>query len=243
MNMLPAAPWFNPTPRLQTVELPDGGVCVVIDDVLHEPEVWAEWAANEPFTAPRSYPYPGLVLEAPSALKHAVLDCFAQRARALLGARRTLDASVRFSLISTPPEELTPVQWLCHRDRVSTDAQVLFAASVLYLFRNPALGGTSFYRPLLAGRELDRLLIDSQTLDAQTFSQRRPQVRPGYMDGSNAFFERVASIPAAWNRMIIYDGGLFHSADVESPAQLSRDPRLGRLTLNAFFTCRRGAPR
>jgi hypothetical protein len=41
--------------------------------------------------------------------------------------------------------------------------------------------------------------------------------------------------------MIYYDGGLFHSGDIGEPSQLSADPRVGRLTLNGFFTCRRNA--
>ena len=57
----------------------------------------------------------------------------------------------------------------------------------------------------------------------------------------NAYFERIASVPAAWNRLIVYDGGLFHSADVDRPELLSADPARGRLTLNGFFSCRRNA--
>jgi hypothetical protein len=59
------------------------------------------------------------------------------------------------------------------------------------------------------------------------------------MNGSNAYFEQTASIPAAWNRLICYDGSLFHSADVTQNRALSTDPRQGRLTLNAFYTCTR----
>jgi hypothetical protein len=61
------------------------------------------------------------------------------------------------------------------------------------------------------------------------------------MAGSNAYFERIAQVPATWNRAIFYDGGLFHSADVDQPVLLSSDPLRGRLTLNSFFTCSRKA--
>jgi len=61
------------------------------------------------------------------------------------------------------------------------------------------------------------------------------------MRGSNPYFERVASIGAEWNRMIFYDGGQFHSADIDAAAGLPADPRIGRLTLNGFFACRRNA--
>jgi len=47
------------------------------------------------------------------------------------------------------------------------------------------------------------------------------------------------SIPAKWNRLIFYDGGVLHSGDITAPQKLSNDPVAGRLTLNGFFTCRR----
>jgi hypothetical protein len=77
-------------------------------------------------------------------------------------------------------------------------------------------------------------------LDAREFGARYG-LQPGYMASSNAYFERVAQVSAAWNRVIFYDGGLFHSADVDQPGLLSRDPARGRLTLNSFFTCKRNA--
>ena len=111
---------------------------------------------------------------------------------------------------------------------------------MLYLFRDPALGGTSFYRPRIGPAEVERLVADSASMDAAAFGARYG-LAPGYMSGGNAFFERVAQVPAAWNRMIVYDGSLFHSADVDPSAGLSADPARGRLTLNSFVTCRRAA--
>ncbi|MFZ2989444.1 DUF6445 family protein, partial [Ideonella sp.] len=66
-------------------------------------------------------------------------------------------------------------------------------------------------------------------------------VAPGYMAGSNDWFEQVAHVPAAWNRFIFYDGSLFHSAEVGDATKLSEDPTQGRLTLNGFMTCTRPA--
>jgi hypothetical protein len=161
--------------------------------------------------------------------------------RKLVGARRTVDMSVRLSMVTLPPSRLDPLQWQCHRDRVADDPKAwLFAASVLYLFRDPGLGGTSFYVPRLSPEETDRLLADSQLLNAHDFSARYG-LQAGYMAGSNDYFERIAQVRAAWNRMIFYDGGLFHSADVDQAALLSAEPSRGRLTLNGFFTCRRSA--
>jgi hypothetical protein len=237
---------FNPAPRISVLPLaPGSGAgsvhhCLVLDDVLADPQALVDWAREQAFGLPRGYPYPGQVLDAPDALRERVADHFALHTRSRLGGRRTLDLTLRFSMVTTPPQALEPRQWQCHRDRVSTDPTVLFAASVLYLFHTPALGGTSFYVPKQSAAETDRLLADSQLLDAATFAARYG-LQPGYMAGSNAYFERVARVPAAWNRMIVYDGSVFHSADVDSPALLHADPARGRLTLNGFFTCKRTA--
>lgn len=234
-------PFFNPDPTISVLPLAGDQCCVVIDDALTDPQALVTWAAGQTFEAPAGYPYPGLVLDAPMALRMRCADYFALHVRGRLRARRTLDATARLSMVTQPPAELEPRQWQCHRDRVVDDPRAyLFAASVLYLFRDPALGGTSFYVPRQSAAETDRLLADSQLLDAKEFSARYG-LAPGYMAGSNAYFERIAQVPAAWNRVVYYDGGIFHSADVGRPDCLGADPTRGRLTLNSFFTCRRNA--
>jgi hypothetical protein len=233
---------FNPDARVREVPLMKGvPPCLVIDDALVDPEGVVRLAAGLAFRPPAGFPYPGLVAEVPYSLTSWMSDLFARHARGLLGGRRTLDASVRASLVTTSPAELEPRQWQCHRDRVSDNPQhTLFAASVLYLFKDPEMGGTSFYRPRLSSEDTDQLLADSQLLDASVFASRYG-LAASYMIESNAYFERVVSVPAAWNRLIFYDGGVFHSADISKPERLSSDPHCGRLTLNGFFTCRRPA--
>ena len=232
--------FFNPEPTISTVTLPFGNEVVVIDDVLRDPDGLVDWARGRDFHAPAHFPYPGLIVDGPKALSARLLDFFTQHARSRLGARRTLEHDVRLSMVSTRPGDLDPRQWQCHRDRVTTDPSVLFVGSVLYLFRNPALGGTSFYVPRQSPSATDRIQYDSQTLSAAQFSARYG-LQPGYMDGSNAYFECVARVPAAWNRMILYDAGFFHSGDIGRPDLLTTDPATARLTLNGFFSCRRQA--
>ena len=232
--------FFNPEPTISTVTLPFGNEVVVIDDVLRDPDGLVDWARGRDFHAPAHFPYPGLIVDGPKALSARLLDFFTQHARSRLGARRTLEHDVRLSMVSTRPGDLDPRQWQCHRDRATTDPSVLFVGSVLYLFRNPALGGTSFYVPRQSPSATDRIQYDSQTLSAAQFSARYG-LQPGYMDGSNAYFDCVARVPAAWNRMILYDAGFFHSGDIGRPDLLTTDPATARLTLNGFFSCRRQA--
>ena len=235
-----AGRFFNPTPAISTLPLPGGHSVVVIDDMLLDPDALVAWAREQAFGPPRGFPYPGVVSGTPQWLSDRFADHFALHARTRLQARRTLAHDARLSMVTTPPAQLDPRQWQCHRDRVSMDSATLFVASVLYLFRDPALGGTSFYVPRQSPSATDRIQYDSQTLSAAQFSARYG-LQPGYMDGSNAYFDCVARVPAAWNRMILYDAGFFHSGDIGRPDLLTTNPASARLTLNCFFSCRRQA--
>ncbi len=231
---------FNPAPRVQLQPLLDGVQAVVIDDALTDPQALVDWAAQQAFAQP-AYPYPGVVCDLPLQAHQRMQDFFLLHVRQHLGVRRVQDLALRLSLATTPPGDLAPVQWLCHRDRLAEQGSgQLFAACVLYLFRSPSLGGTSFFRPRQSSAETEALVADSQALPAAEFS-RRYGLQPGYMDGSNAYFAQVAQVGAAWNRVVFYDGSLFHTADVGRAQPMDADPRHGRLTLNAFITCRRPA--
>jgi hypothetical protein len=232
--------FFNPDPTLSGVPLPDGQEVVVIDDVLLDPQGLVDWAGRQTFHPPVGFPYPGIGTGAPAGLAARFADYFALRARARLGARRTLKHDVRLSMVTTPPHRLAPCQWQCHRDQVTTDPTIVFIGSVLYLFHDSALGGTSFYTPRQSEAATDRMLQESLTLSPEAFGGRYG-LAAGYIGGSNAYFDRVACVPAAWNRMILYDAGFFHTGDIARPDLLTTDPATGRLSLNSFFTCRRTA--
>lgn len=244
---MPHAPWldeqghfFNPAPQVRTVAIGPGRTCVVVDDVLANPAGLRAWALTQPFMPPAGFPYPGHVAPVPADWDARWADFFGQHVRAHLGVRRVLSQALRVSVIDTPPAQLAPVQWLCHRDRLpEPGSELLFAACVLYLFHDPALGGTSFYEARQSPAATDALVADSQDLPAHAFAQRYA-LQPAYMAGSNAYFKQTVQVPAAWNRAIFYDGSVFHSADVD-PARLTPDPAAGRLTLNNFITCRRNS--
>jgi uncharacterized protein DUF6445 len=240
MSGLPdvAGQFFNPAARVSTIAIDAGESCFVIDDALANPGGLVDWAASQSFASPVGVPYPGLIIDTPAQVTNAVASYFAEHVRGRLGGRRTLSVTVRLSIVTLSPADLRPVQWQCHRDRLGPATQdVRLAAMVAYLFRDPAFGGTSFYRPLQGEEQTQCMINDAGRMEAGDFSARYG-VEPGYLSGSNRYFERVAQVPAAWNRMLFYNGDLFHSGDVGTPARLSPDARAGRLTLNGFFACR-----
>lgn len=230
---------FNPTPRISIQPLADGGECLVIDDALREPEKLVALAVKYrgEFQWSPANAFPGPELRMPEGFTAALDAFFAQHARRRLGGRRTLRAWSRLSMVNLPPERLAPRQWICHRDRMELEPGRCVAACVLYLFHDPALGGTSFYRPLRTPLDTALMVQDSGRLGGADFAARYG-ISPGYPVADNGWFARVATVPARFNRLIIYDGMQFHAGQIDRPDLLDDDPTRGRLTLNGFFTCR-----
>lgn len=231
---------FNPGAGLTTTRFTDRHVCHVMDDALMDPDEWARYAGEHgaDFKPLEQRGYPGICLTPPQRLTQALEQCFSGRLRRLFDARRILKMHSRLSLVTTPLTSLMPYQWLCHRDGVTISARESIQASVLYLFKDESLGGTSFYVPARPAAEIAALFNDSRTLSVQVFADRYG-IEPGYMLGSNAYFTCIGTVPARWNRMIVYDGSMLHSGHIASPDKLSSDPLRGRLSLNGFFTSRR----
>jgi hypothetical protein len=231
---------FNPDARLTTLRFADRQICHVIDDALLDPDGLVRYAGEraDDFRPLDQKGYPGICLPAPAELTRALDLLFTWHLRRRFDARRTLKMHCRLSLVTTPAAELLPYQWLCHRDGVVLSPRESIQASVLYLFRDESLGGTSFYDPARPPEEIAALFNDSKSLAAEEFV-RRHGIEPGYMRGSNDYFTCVGTVPAKWNRLIFYDGSMLHSGQIEAPERLTVNPLQGRLTLNGFFTSRR----
>jgi hypothetical protein len=229
---------FNAAPKLGLLSLGDGAACIVVDDALQDPESLRDFAAAQRtrFAAAPFNAYPGIELGLKGAMEAALGEFFDRHVRALLGGRRRERMNCRLAMTTTPPDELQPRQCIPHRDSAWIKPQRVAAASVLYLFEDPALGGTSFYRPRQDEAATARLVHDSSTLDAAAFSAKHG-IGTGYPSSTTRYFEHIASVPARWNRIIFYDARLFHSGDIGDARALSGNPLDGRLTLNGFFTC------
>lgn len=238
----PARIGWNPQPRIERVALAPGRDAWVVDDALVDPQglVQRAVAQREQFAAAPYNAYPGLEWRLGAESDEPLAEFFMQHLRARLGARRTLRLYSRLSLATLQPHELSPLQRLCHRDRMGAGAGECVAACTLYLFGDAALGGTAFYASRVPLPEIDARMRHWHTLDGAAFT-REIGAPPGYLTGSNDWFEHLATVPAVFNRAVFYDGSGFHASHVTAPERLSADPARGRLTLNAFFICRRAA--
>ena len=184
--------------------------------------------------------YPGVVLPVDNELL-GEMNRFIQRemSRLFPFCRSGIDFHTQFSLATLQPEEFTWIQRLCHTDPRLEPGRVNFAA-LLYLFDNPDMGGTGFYRFINPGFWQEMATMQREDPDAgldvlrEKFQMFRDP--PCYMSESNEAAELLDRVPARFNRLVFYSGDLPHSASITQSDLLSSDPAEGRLTLNCFVS-------
>lgn len=230
---------INPELVIELVKVTDRHACVVVDDFLLNPRDLVDFASvhkNEFVMLERAYP--GVVLPVDNELVNA-LERFVkmEMSRLFSFCRTGIDFQTQFSLATLQPENFSWIQRLCHSDP-RLDPQRRNFAALLYLFDNPDLGGTGFYR--MKDPDFWQRLAAGQRDDPEAgldiLKERFQMFRdpPCYMTDSNEAAELLDMVPAKFNRLIFYSGDLPHSAFIKTPEPLSANPSTGRLTLNCF---------
>jgi hypothetical protein len=136
-----------------------------------------------------------------------------------------------YSLITTPREQLTPIQRLPHIDGLGARR----IAMVHHLSRAEQ-GGTAFYRHRSTGFET----IDQARIGPYNLAVNRELARHGlpvadYVGGDTALYEQIGHHEARFNRLLIYRGDTIHGAHVPADVALTGDPRTGRFSINTFI--------
>jgi hypothetical protein len=230
---------INPACELRRHPVSDGQFAIVVDDFLLEPEALVEYATamRGSFEMPERS-YPGYLLP----LAEDTTDELHRYWRSPLSrefgfARSGINDAWQLSLTTLQPEEFTWVQRLCHTDPQTEAGKSNFAA-VIYLFDNPELGGTGFYRfrDLKFWHKMVARQRDNPEAGLSILRTRYDMFNeaPKYMTDSNEVAELLTMIPARFNRMICYSGDIPHSAWIKDASLLKEDPASGRLTLNCF---------
>jgi hypothetical protein len=204
---------------------------IVIDDWLAEPERWREAAAQQRYGRIGPY-YPGLRATVPPEAAAAMREALAPLIAETFGldpVPPVLEAY--FSIVTTPPEALAPIQRLPHFDGLEPER-----IAILVYLSAEAQGGTAFYRQRATGFE---------TVDPARFPAFEAALRAGvaehglppaaYIGGDTPLYERIAHYEAKPNRALVYRGHSLHCAAIPPGVPLPADPALGRLTVNSFL--------
>ena len=231
----------NPDAVVEQHPINDELFAVVVDDFLFNPDDVVDFAdahSSEFEMFERSYPGSTLDLDELSVWE---LHQFwrSKLSRRFSFTRGDINDTWQLSLTTLQPEDFTWIQRLCHMDPRTAEGRDNFA-SVIYLFENPELGGTGFYRyrdrkfwESMYARQLDDPRGGLSIVETRYAMFREP---PKYMTESNEVAELLAMIPAKFNRMISYSGDVPHSAFITDASLLSEDCKTGRLTLNCFVS-------
>lgn len=226
------APLLNPNAIVRVAtQGREGQRVVIIDDLLAAPDRWRDDAAKAQWSAIGPY-YPGLRAVVPAAAAAALRAELA----GIVGDTFELDPvpalhECYYSLVTTLPAELAPIQRLPHVDGLERER-----IAILIYLSGAEQGGTAFYRQRGTGFEtLDagRFAAYDAALSAQVADHGLPP--PAYIAGDTALFEQVAAYDARPNRALIYRSHALHCAAIPPGAALPADPVRGRLSINAFL--------
>ncbi len=223
-------------PQLQRIGSSRSPV-VIIDDFSGAVEEIARIADSlAPFPPVASISYPGVrrMIGPADKQAHAYVMKSCEQAAPFIGGGFGVSSfdltEASFSVVSTPPSALQPVQRVPHFD--SPDQNLL---AMLHYLRVPEGSGTAFYRHRSTG--IERVSNDNHGELAASANRELTDSPPGpgYFSGSGTFFEQIFSVEAVPDRLIIYHGSLLHSGVIPSGMTFSADPREGRLTANFFI--------
>ena len=204
---------------------------IVIDEFVPDPgRLRAAAEALEYQTMGRHYP--GLRAEVAAADVDAFLAPVQDLIAETFGFREPARLiSAGFSIVTTRPPDLTPIQRFPHFDGLEPERVAL-----LHYLNGREQGGTVFYRHRSTGYETisaDRHAAYDAALHREVAQFGLPE--PAYISGDTFLYERIARFEARPNRALIYRGHLLHCADLPADLDFRPDPKTARLTVNTFL--------
>jgi hypothetical protein len=204
---------------------------VVIDDFFADPSLLVNDASKKTFSASPNG-YPGLRANAPSQYLLEKGELLSKILALVFGYTRRADLmECNYSLVTTHPEHLHPVQRMPHYDGCDE-----YRIALLHYLCGPEKGGTSHYRHVSTGFETVRTHRRDTYLEALNAEEKQDGPPPAsYFDGTHPRFETIARTEAKFNRVIMYRGTMIHSGDIPKDFSFAEDAIDGRLTVNSLF--------
>ena len=211
---------------------------LIVDGVMRDPGQLVDYAAEEGVfeAGPNLGLYPGVRAAAPLDYVETLVRAADPMIRQAfgIGEAALAKAECSFSMVTTPPTALEPLQRIPHID---TTYPLQFA--LLHYLCTDDHGGTAFYRQRLTGFEVISAERQADYLSAREKEFAESEVEPeGYITSSTATYEQTHAFNARFDRLLIYRSCVLHSGIIGPGGWNSADPRTGRLTANIFLSYR-----
>ncbi|WP_301749994.1 DUF6445 family protein [uncultured Erythrobacter sp.] len=209
----------------------EGEPLVIIDNFTGQPERLRAMGLAAQYH-PAGVDYPGRRALADPSYLSLRRELMMQVMGRVFGLTRGVSCEIAaFSLVTLPPEQLSPRQRIPHHDH--SDAG---RVAIMHYLDGPESGGTAFYRHRRTGFEAITPEREAAYAAALVEDEREyGSPPPGYPLGDSDAFEQIGAVEARPDRMALYRGRQLHSGIIPDPAALSEDPAKGRLTVNMFL--------
>jgi hypothetical protein len=206
---------------------------LVVDNFLKGALALKERAIQENNFARADSFYPGVRMQVPQEYTISIIKNlgFFVEQFFQLEVRQIKSAVSKFSIVTTPPNDLDLLQRIPHFDSPSRKG----LAVVHYLQSIPSMG-TSLYRHKPTNFEyIDEQRYPSYTKKIQERFPTEDTYPTGYINGTTDQYEEIASFDAVFNRFLMYRGTSLHSGKIGKDYNFDPSPATGRLTLTSFF--------
>ena len=178
--------------------------------------------------------YPGVRAPLPggySATLRSIADrCIRQHFMIPDGLQATAFAEL-FSIVTTPEEQLAPLQRIPHVDRHEDHIY-----AVMHYLSPGTFGGTAFFRHKPTGFErISNARREEYLSSVKTFIEAHGDPPREYIRGSTNHYELTGSVDYKPGRLVIYPGNLLHSGLIDPVTDIYRGKGLARLTGNLLL--------
>lgn len=231
---------INPNLTIKKIIIPGTSLhAYIIDNFLLNTDSVMNFAHNlayfNPMFSDNSF-YPGIRDNMPLPYKNLLKAFFDTKILPEILNRDDINSTFHkclLSLITCQPSKLIYDQKVPHID--SCDSRDY--AFVHYL-SDEELGGTSIYKykpkNLIEFNEEHKSVLSEITSEVEKCLEEHQ----GYITGTTSLFEQTLNINAQFNRLVIYQGNLLHSANIISAESYCSDPKKGRLSIASFASIR-----
>ena len=204
---------------------------IVIDGFVPEPQALIDEAAALEY-ATIGVHYPGLRSPVPAARLRSFLPQIVDLVCSTFDCGSQLQVlEAYYSLVTTRPTALTPIQRLPHFDGLERERIAL-----LHFLSTDHSSGTAFYRHRSTGFEsVDALRYPQFSAAVARDAALHGLPQPAYISADTPMYEQIAHFEGSFNRALIYRGHVLHCALLPEAISYSPDPRAGRLTVNTFL--------